>query len=124
MYGGGHYIASTTSKESSLALTKQGKAIHLACVKFGDGKTLPFPPCKKGYYPFGENSQKMVACYLHQSKREKRIQKDLTSGKGRYRLGETTLEPFWNLSYDTNHVEDNVKQDDKPPAMKLKRRKY
>jgi len=47
LYGGGHYI-----ELSSATLTIQGRAIKEASMKFGDGNTLPFTPCKKGYKPY------------------------------------------------------------------------
>lgn len=46
MYGGGLYIDSSTS-----TMTLQGKAIKKAAIDFGDGRTLPFAPCKRGYVP-------------------------------------------------------------------------
>mmetsp|Transcript_7189 Transcript_7189/g.17525 ORF Transcript_7189/g.17525 Transcript_7189/m.17525 type:complete len:151 (+) Transcript_7189:298-750(+) len=35
-------------------MTLQGRAIKRAAIDFGDGKTLPFAPCKRGYAPWVE----------------------------------------------------------------------
>jgi hypothetical protein len=69
MYGGSHYIQSADA-------TAQGKAIAKAAQKFGDGKTLPFPPCKRYYNPYLEEEngvkKEMYACRLHHELRKKR----------------------------------------------------
>lgn len=108
MYGGGHYIRSTTapasvsvselesklSSDRSIGSTPQGQAIQIACIKFGDSFTLPFSPCKKGYEPLDKKSGKrMYACRFHNSDREKRRNREL----GKYRSGEVHLEPFWEF---------------------------
>jgi len=86
MYGGAHYITSAD-------VTAQGKAIHEAAVKFGDGKTLPFAPCKRYYNPWGSDGDgsriRMYGCRLHSDLREKRVRSE------GYRAGEKNLEKFW-----------------------------
>ena len=86
MYGGAHYITSAD-------VTAQGKAIHEAAVKFGDGKTLPFAPCKRYYNPWGSDEDgskiRMYGCRLHSDLREKRVRSE------GYRAGEKNLEEFW-----------------------------
>ena len=74
-----------------------------AATKFGDGKTLPFTPCKKGYLPFGKvmdhagnNCERVVrkyACSFHDEARQKRLQKD--GGLSCFRNGELNLDIFW-----------------------------
>jgi hypothetical protein len=112
LYGGGHYIDSASAK-----ITNQGRAIKHASTKFGDGKTLPFTPCKRGYMPIkkvennNNNNQEqhdqdqeqeeeqnnndlvfMVACSFHEKLRRKRIAKD----NGMLRGGEVNVnELFW-----------------------------
>ena len=89
MYGGGHYVPS-----ASATLTKQGHAIQQAAINFGNGQTLPFTPCKKGYQPFSNNGQqRMVACPLHNRQRERRLAKE----HGKRRKGEADpQELFWS----------------------------
>jgi len=61
-----------------------------ATVKFGDGTTLPFTPCKKGYRPY-HNGKRMYACPLHDKQRQQRVTKDA----GCFRNGEVVLDMFW-----------------------------
>eukprot|EP00980_Cylindrotheca_fusiformis_P011971 scaffold2830_cov131-Cylindrotheca_fusiformis.AAC.92 len=76
-------------------MTLQGKAIKQAAIDFGDGKTLPFTPCKKGFIPLlGE--ERRYACPLHNKAREKRLNKE----KGKFRPGEVDLNIFWSRSQD------------------------
>ena len=92
LYGGAHYLQS-----SSATMTPQGRAIREASIRFGDGTTLPFTPCKRGYLPFNSAGDRMVACSLHHAKRWKRlVGKDgsLTFRKGEVNLNET----FWQTS--------------------------
>jgi len=106
LYGGGHYIPSTTAsqtskegsisldKSSSMSFTPQGQAIEKALHKFGDNGTLPFPPCKVGYDPIHKDTGKRrYACRYHNEKRLKRLKKE----KFRYRSGEVPLDPFWEF---------------------------
>jgi hypothetical protein len=73
-------------------MTPQGKAIKKAALDFGNGKSLPFTPCKKGYAPMA-NKKRMVACPLHNKARTKRLEKE----KGRFRKGEVDLdETYWS----------------------------
>jgi hypothetical protein len=77
--------------ESSCAtLTPQGQAIKEAAVKFGDGETLCFTPCKKGYIPI-INGKRMYACPLHHKERRKRV----TREGGKFRGSEMDLNTFW-----------------------------
>lgn len=87
MYGGGHYIASAAAH-----ITPQGHAIFEASSKFGDGKTLPYPPCKRYYNPFAEDGRRMYACRLHSELRMKRLKKEGWKWRG----GEKPLYDFWN----------------------------
>jgi hypothetical protein len=84
--------------ESSCAtLTLQGRVIKEAAVKFGDGETLCFAPCKKGYIP-KINGVRMYACPLHHKERAKRIIKD----GGNFRAGEINLNSFWKANEDSS----------------------
>jgi hypothetical protein len=74
LYGGAHYLDS-----SAATMTLQGRAIKQAAIDFGDGKTLPFTPCKKGYIALlvvGDNVIQKVACPLHEKARRKRLAKE------------------------------------------------
>ena len=74
-------------------MTPQGRAIKKAGMDFGDGKSLPFTPCKKGYIPM-VNGKRMVACPLHNKARTKRLEKE----KGQFRKGEVDLEEtYWSI---------------------------
>ncbi|KAL7547203.1 hypothetical protein ACHAWF_010518 [Thalassiosira exigua] len=86
MYGGSHYIVSAAAD-----MTPQGRAILEAAHKFGDGKTLPFPPCKRYYNPFRENGTRMYACRQHNELRIKRLKKEAW----KWRCGEKCLDDFW-----------------------------
>lgn len=60
-------------------MTLQGRAIKQASIDFGDGKTLPFTPCKKGYIAIvlkGGKAIQKVACPLHEKARRQRLAKD------------------------------------------------
>jgi len=95
MYGGSHYIASAAAD-----MTLQGKAIAEAARKFGDGKTLPFPPCKRYYNPYCVEDgvkKRMYACRLHHDARKKRVARE----KGAWREGEKQLEDLWLDSNDS-----------------------
>jgi hypothetical protein len=58
-------------------MTLQGRAIKRASVDFGDGRTLPFTPCKKGYIAVvalgGGKAVRRVACPLHEKARRRRL---------------------------------------------------
>jgi hypothetical protein len=89
-------------------MTLQGRAIKKAAVDFGDGGTLPFAPCKRGYVPLVEvrsgakpdaaeispsGYKRMVACSFHERARRKRLARD----KGKLRGGEVDPnELFWS----------------------------
>mmetsp|Transcript_11159 Transcript_11159/g.23645 ORF Transcript_11159/g.23645 Transcript_11159/m.23645 type:complete len:119 (-) Transcript_11159:320-676(-) len=89
-------------------MTPQGRAIKQASVDFGDGKTLPFAPCKRGYVPVVTESRgdhgsdsveskkhckRMVACSFHEKSRRKRLARE----KDNLRGGEADPnELFWS----------------------------
>jgi hypothetical protein len=75
-------------------MTQQGRAIKTATCKFGDGKTLPYTPCKKGYIPFHKTTgQRLYACTYHNKARRKRLlQKNMIT----FRSGEVDLNICWN----------------------------
>mmetsp|Transcript_19050 Transcript_19050/g.38366 ORF Transcript_19050/g.38366 Transcript_19050/m.38366 type:complete len:104 (-) Transcript_19050:260-571(-) len=78
-------------QSASATLTPQGRAIRNASIRFGDGETLPFRTCKKGYIPV-VNGRHMYACYLHHKQREERVKKEGDS----FRRGELDLcATFW-----------------------------
>lgn len=66
---GSHY-----SQLCSATMTPQGRAIQEAATKFGNGKTLPYTPCKKGYIPFQMTTgERLYACMYHNKARCKRL---------------------------------------------------
>ena len=86
MYGGNHYVRSADR-------TAQGRAIAKASERFGDGKTLPFAPCKRYYNPYMEDEDgktRLYACRLHHEARKLRVEK-----RG-WRVGEKRLDDFWD----------------------------
>lgn len=89
LYGGAHY-----SPSCSASLTHQGRAIQEAAVIFGDGATLPFTPCKKGYIPVA-SGRNMFACSLHNESRHTRVAKE------GFRKGEVDLNIFWSRVKDS-----------------------
>lgn len=113
MYGGNHYVTSATAlakggvdgrgggtAAAAAYSTPQGMAIKEAATKFGDGKTLPFLPCKRFYNPYGVDKDtgkrvRMYACRLHHEKRLRRVMKE----GGKWRGGEKPLDFFWS-EYD------------------------
>lgn len=90
-------------ESASATLTPQGQAIREAAVKFGDGETLCFMPCKKGYIPI-VNGERMYACPLHHKERMKRLTKE----GGNFRRGEVDLTTFWEKHSDLTSAEANV----------------
>jgi hypothetical protein len=101
LYGGAHYRQS-----SSATLTPQGRAIAAASRRFGNGETLPFTPCKRGYIPVvgvvasgdaSEQPRAMFACHLHDRFRRRRY---LTE-KSTFRPGEVDLSLFWEQGAST-----------------------
>lgn len=97
LYGGGHYVESASAK-----LTLQGQAIKEAAVKFGDGETLCFTPCKKGYIPI-INDKRMFACPLHDEERRTRVKKE----GGGFRPGEMNLNTLWKHNQNSDKGKTN-----------------
>mmetsp|Transcript_32867 Transcript_32867/g.79906 ORF Transcript_32867/g.79906 Transcript_32867/m.79906 type:complete len:138 (-) Transcript_32867:1481-1894(-) len=108
-------------------MTPQGRAIAEASCHFGDGRTLPFTPCKKGYLPFvsttktngdrtvavaaavaSDTNQQRVACPLHEKARRKRLAKE----NNRCRPGEADPSIlFWdNKSQQSESKSTNSKR--------------
>jgi hypothetical protein len=87
-----------------------------AAIVFGDGSTLPFTPCKKGYMPVAKG-QKMFACSLHNESRRKRVAKE----GGIFRNGEVNLNEFWSRVKDSTG--DLESQDDAKRVPKKARAK-
>jgi hypothetical protein len=95
LYGGAHYRQS-----SAATLTPQGRAIAAASRRYGNGETLPFTPCKRGYIPVvvavasgdaSEQPRAMFACHLHDRFRRRRYLKERST----FRPGEEDLSRFW-----------------------------
>ena len=102
-------------------MTPQGIAIQDVSSRFGNGQTLPFTPCKRGYIPFrrrDENKNKnnkntcsdgnenhidhnnndsisekrmLYGCHLHHDLRKARVEKN----GGYFKNGEKNLRDFW-----------------------------
>lgn len=115
LYGGAHYIRSG----SATLLTLQGKAILEAASKFGDGQTLPFTPCKKGYVPFVKEGfgkadaitfKRRYACPLHDEARRKRFERD--GGLLAFRPGEVDLTIFWDQFESKQQSSEFNKEDE------------
>jgi hypothetical protein len=91
-------------------VTPQGRAIRQASIRFGDGRTLPFTPCKKGYipvivFPIDKDTTTavmkfMYACPLHDTARRQRV----ASEGGKFRVGEVNLNEMWSLLKKKNEV--------------------
>jgi hypothetical protein len=95
------YVAS-----ASADLTPQGRAIQEAAVRFGDGETLPFTPCKKGFIPI-VNGQRMHACPLHNRSRQRRLRKEGFV----FRKGEVNQDEYWPILNGINaSIADNQKE--------------
>mmetsp|Transcript_3282 Transcript_3282/g.4904 ORF Transcript_3282/g.4904 Transcript_3282/m.4904 type:complete len:87 (-) Transcript_3282:583-843(-) len=78
-------------------MTKQGRAIFKASVDFGNGKTLPFMPCKKGYMPRNtKTGEFQVACPLHNELRKSRLNKE----KNKCRPGEVDVQDVFGSKYE------------------------
>lgn len=69
---------------------KKGRAIRNATFQFGNGETLPYTPCKKGYIPIVHGERK-YACSLHNKKRHQRLVQE----NGIFRVGEVHLNILW-----------------------------
>lgn len=111
MYGGSHYIISAAAD-----LTPQGRAILEASKKFGDGKTLCFPPCKRYYNPHSPEGLRLYACNAHSSLRMKRLKKE----GWKWRAGEKQLDQFWKNETLVSARSDEAKT---PPSKKVKQDK-
>lgn len=98
-------------------MTPQGKAIAGASAAFGDGTTLPFCPCKRGYVPLvavGNGKRRMVACSFHEKARRKRLAREGDKLRG----GEADPEAlFWSIEIpqrDGADASGNAKATKKP----------
>jgi hypothetical protein len=105
LYGGSHY-----SKLCSADLTPQGRAMQAAALRFGDGETLPFTPCKKGYKPIA-GSRPMYACPFHDKERRRRVTKD----GGIFRKGEVDLNIFWKSTGTIEPAGQNTEKVEESP---------
>lgn len=112
--------------------TAQGRAIRRTTLLFGNGETLPFSPCKRGYIPLvvvddkagqehgkgrkrkrkeshspnqdqEHGKQPFVACSFHHEKRMARLKKESFL----YRKGEMNLNVFWSLQNNNNEDHDD-----------------
>ena len=111
LYGGGHYLQS-----SAAHLTPQGRAIAAASRRFGNGETLPFTPCKRGYIPLvtaaasddsSTQPRAMFACHLHDRFRRKRYLRE----KSTFRPGEVDLSHFWEREgCETTEISSSQKE--------------
>ncbi|CAJ1940234.1 unnamed protein product [Cylindrotheca closterium] len=100
---------------SAAKMTLQGMSIQQAAVDFGNGQTLPFTPCKRGYIPI-VNGQRMYACSFHDKARAKRLSKDNEV----FRDGEVDLNIFWDAKEeaDSEQIEDKVEEEVKKEDVK------
>lgn len=119
---------------SASTMTLQGRAIKKASIDFGDGRTLPYAPCKRGYMPLvqdvvrsknsngggngndnginvakDDETQKgykhMVACSFHEKHRRKRLARD----KGKLRGGEADPnELFWSKAAEKKNANSST----------------
>jgi hypothetical protein len=80
-------------------MTPQGRAIQNASVVFGNGRTLPFTPCKKGFVPCARDGRR-YACPLHDKLRRQRVQSEGV------RRGELDVSVFWALHEHKHTVAD------------------
>ena len=111
LYGGSHY-----SRLCSSTMTPQGRAVHDATTKFGDGKTLPFTPCKKGYIPFHvKTGERLCACLYHNKARRKRLIRK--KGLFAFRAGEVDLRIFWNYCDRTDPSDKTVPTANVPSSI-------
>jgi hypothetical protein len=95
-------------------MTPQGRAIDQVTKTFGDGKTLPFTPCKKGYVPFHtKTGDRMYACPHHNKARRKRVlcQENVLS----FRAGEVDLRVFWKFDEKFDPCNGILSLTDVPP---------
>lgn len=90
-------------------MTPQGRAIQLASIRFGNGKTLPFTPCKKGYIPINAIGKHMCACPLHETARRERLESEGLT----FRKGEVNLNNFWNKKNDDTKPQSSFDEDSK-----------
>ena len=79
-------------RSSCATLTPQGIAIQDAAERFGNGETLPFTPCKRGYIPMVRGMQK-YACHIHNNKRKARVKRN----GDQFKNGEMNLSLFWGV---------------------------
>ena len=84
---------------------RPGRAIRNAAIRFGNGETLPFTPCKKGFIPMVGESRKF-ACPLHDKERRKRVQNE----GGAFRKGEFDLNILWKRWEEEHEKDKHVEQ--------------
>merc|ERR1719162_57820 len=95
------------SKSSCSELTPQGIAIKDVAVRFGNGKTMPYSPCKRGYIAI-VRGEKMYACTLHNESRMKRIRHEGCV----FRSGERDLNDLWNKDLEVDDTSFKRKNGD------------
>ena len=78
---------------------------------FGDGKTLPFTPCKKGYQPQQQGATRMYACPKHHVQRKKRVEKE------GWREGEVDLSIFWKNDGVVVKKEEESMSEERPGVV-------
>jgi hypothetical protein len=81
--------------------------MQAVALRFGDGETLPFTPCKKGFKPIA-GSRPMYACPLHDKERRRRVTKE----GGIFRKGEVDLNVFWKSNGNTEPDIQNTDKDE------------
>jgi hypothetical protein len=114
LYGGAHY-----SPACSATMTLQGRAVQRAAQQFGNGKTLPFTPCKKGYIPIHSGTNDiMYACRLHTEARRRR----LLAENNKFRPGEVDLNVFWSKLDDSPGPSPNKQRTNLPTTDSLESR--
>ena len=103
LYGGAWVGVQSAAAEGRDA-TPQGLAIKNASIRFGDGRTLPYPPCKRGYIPI-VRGVRMYGCHIHHEARMKRVRKE----DGKFRRGEQNLAAYWGSQSEAERLSLDVK---------------
>ena len=100
-------------QSSSADMTPQGRAIRDASIRFGNGRTLPFTPCKKGFIPHADGERK-YACPLHNKERRRRV---LAAGGG-FRKGELDLNILWKRNEAEEEAQEEATGDESAQVEK------